>query len=73
MSGCLLERTKYSSYIAFSCFLGSFVYPVVTNWIWSTTGFLSIRNPMAAISPGALDFAGAGPVHVIGGLAGLIG
>lgn len=73
VSGCLLERTHYFSYLVFASYLGCFVYPVVCHWIWSDSGFLSAANANVSIGKGALDFAGAGPVHLVGGTAGLVG
>jgi ammonium transporter, Amt family len=41
---------------------------------WSTTGFASaLRVKNRLLGVGLLDFAGCGPVHMIGGLAGLAG
>jgi ammonia channel protein AmtB len=49
-----------------------FIYPVVVHWVWSNHGWLSLANPDAALG-GAIDLAGAGPVHLVGGIAGLVG
>lgn len=56
--------------------MGSIVFPIASHWIWSDQGFLSLSNAYDSsifISPGAVDFAGAGPVHIVGGMVGLVG
>lgn len=40
------------------------IYPVVVHWVWNREGFLHRL--------GFHDFSGDLPVHVIGGLVGLI-
>lgn len=42
-----------------------FIYPVVTHWVWTSTGWLTVY--------GFKDFAGSGVVHMVGGVSGLIG
>ena len=64
VSGCLAERTKFEAYIIFSL-LNTFIYSLPAHWIWNDNGWLK--------SLGVLDFAGAGPVHLSGGLTGLVG
>ena len=74
VSGTLIERTSAKSYLIFSVIMSSFIYPVIVHWIWSDFGWLSPTNPEAPFFPnGALDFAGGGPVHICGGVAGLVG
>lgn len=60
------------SYILYSVLLTSFVYPVVAHAVWSSNGVFSIsaKNPFRGI--GCIDFAGAGVIHVLGGLTALI-
>ncbi len=42
-----------------------FTYPVVAHWVWAPEGWLNVL--------GNWDFAGDGPVHLLGGLMGLCG
>jgi ammonium transporter, Amt family len=58
------ERIKYGSFIIFTFFMGTVIYPVVGHWIWGG-GFLSAK--------GFVDFAGSTQVHSIGGWAALVG
>ncbi|PSC70378.1 ammonium transporter isoform B [Micractinium conductrix] len=60
--------------------LVAFVYPVVAHWVWSPWGWMSAwRTPATASSgftllcnSGVYDFAGDGPVHMVGGFASLV-
>lgn len=61
VSGAVAERFRFTSYILFS-FLNTFVYAVGAGWVWGEHGFLK--------NIGVIDFAGSGPIHIIGGAAG---
>ena len=64
VSGCLAERTKFDAYILFSA-LNTIIYVFPAHWVWNSNGWLN--------NLGVIDFAGAGPVHLMGGLTGLVG
>ncbi|XP_010527181.1 PREDICTED: ammonium transporter 1 member 1-like [Tarenaya hassleriana] len=74
-SGSIAERTQFVAYLIYSSFLTGFVYPVVSHWFWSADGWASpIRsNGDLLFGTGAIDFAGSGVVHMVGGIAGLWG
>ena len=78
-SGSIAERTQFGAYLVYSFLLTGLVYPVVAHWVWSPAGWLSPTAAAAAASPpllfgsGAIDFAGSGVVHLVGGIAGLWG
>ncbi|XP_027089997.1 ammonium transporter 1 member 3 [Coffea arabica] len=73
-SGSIAERTQFSAYLIFSFFLTGFVYPIVARWIWSSSGWLSPSSSGSLLfGSGAIDFAGSGVVHLVGGVAGLWG
>uniref|UniRef100_A0A7N0UMP7 Ammonium transporter n=1 Tax=Kalanchoe fedtschenkoi TaxID=63787 RepID=A0A7N0UMP7_KALFE len=72
-SGSIAERTQFSAYLIFSFFLSGFVYPVVAHWVWSSSGWLSPSSSSLLFGSGAVDFAGSGVVHLVGGIAGLWG
>jgi len=85
VSGAVAERTKFSAYLIFSFVITVFIYPVVVHWGWGQ-GFLSAwgampdadgnARPMLSgkdTSRGMIDFAGSGIVHMVGGVAGLMG
>ncbi|XP_026316327.1 putative ammonium transporter 3 [Hyposmocoma kahamanoa] len=58
VSGAMAERTDFKAYCLFS-FLNTIVYCVPAGWVWGDHGFLN--------KLGAVDIAGSGPVHLIGG------
>ena len=64
VSGCVAERVKYISFIAFSLLLVGIAYPITGHWIWGG-GWLA--------QAGFWDFAGSTVVHTVGGIAGLAG
>lgn len=58
-----LSRCNFKAYCLFSC-LNTIVYCLPAGWVWGDHGFL---NRM-----GAVDIAGSGPVHLVGGVSGNI-
>ena len=64
VSGAMAERTKFLSYCIYSLMISLVVYPVSGHWIWGG-GFIS--------QMGFHDFAGSCAVHMVGGMAALIG
>ncbi len=63
VSGSVIERLKFSSWLIFSVLWVSFVYIPIAHWVWGG-GFLS--------KMGILDFAGGTVVHINAGVAGLV-
>ncbi|KAH9550508.1 hypothetical protein CY35_10G075600 [Sphagnum magellanicum] len=76
-SGSIAERTQFVAYLVYSSFLTGIVYPIVSHWLWSSDGWLSASKTEGPggllFSSGAIDFAGSGVVHMVGGIAGLWG
>ena len=64
VSGSMAERTKFSAYCIYSMIISAIVYPISGHWIWGG-GWLS--------ELGFHDFAGSTAVHMVGGVAALIG
>lgn len=64
VSGAMAERTKFSSYCIYSLIISMVVYPVSGHWIWGG-GWLA--------EMGFHDFAGSCAVHMVGGVAALVG
>jgi Amt family ammonium transporter len=55
ISGAIVERMRFSAYLAFICLWAVFVYSPLCHWVWGG-GWLA--------DMGALDFAGGTVVHV---------
>jgi Amt family ammonium transporter len=63
ISGSVVERMKFSSWLVFAALWLLFVYSPVCHWVWGG-GWLGAH--------GALDFAGGTVVHVNAGVSGLV-
>ncbi|XP_076161198.1 ammonium transporter isoform X1 [Ptiloglossa arizonensis] len=61
VSGAMAERCNFKAYCLFS-FLNTIVYCIPAGWIWGDHGFLK--------NMGAVDIAGSGVVHLVGGSSG---
>ena len=64
VSGSMAGRTKFSSYCIYSGVISLIVYPIEAHWIWGG-GWLS--------QIGFHDYAGSCAIHMVGGIAALIG
>ena len=64
VSGSMAERTKFSAYCVYSAVISLIVYPIEAHWIWGG-GWLS--------QIGFHDYAGSTAIHMVGGIAALIG
>jgi len=67
VSGGIAERVNFPGYSCYSFLMTSFIYPIIVAWTWGS-GWLAEMN-----SPGYMDFAGSGVVHLTGGIAALVG
>lgn len=63
ISGALVDRIKFSSFMIFILLWATLVYDPVAHWVWGTGGWLR--------ELGALDFAGGTVVHITAGLSAL--
>src|SRR5690606_31704795 len=66
VSGAIAGRTKFSTYLIFSIFLTTLIYPISGSWYWpfDENAWLS--------EAGFVDFAGSSVVHAVGGSAALV-
>ncbi|HVT76313.1 MAG TPA: ammonium transporter [Acidimicrobiales bacterium] len=68
-TGAMAERWKFSSFCVWGLFASMILYPVYGNWVWGG-GWLSQIGAMGPkLGHGAVDFAGSGVVHAMGGVA----
>ena len=64
ISGAIVERMKFKSYIVFIFCWSTLAYDLVAHWVWGVGGWLHTM--------GALDFAGGTVVHINAGVAALV-
>ena len=64
VSGAMAERTKFSAYCVYSGVISMLIYPIEAHWIWGG-GWL--------VQLGFHDYAGSCAIHMVGGIAALIG
>jgi len=65
VSGAMAERTKFLSYCIYSAVISAVVYPIEAGWVWNGQGWLA--------GLGFVDFAGSTVIHMVGGIAALVG
>ena len=64
VSGAVAERMNLKAYMVFA-FTNTVTYCFPAHWVWGPKGWLK--------GLGVVDMGGASPVHLVGGVAGLIG
>ena len=64
VSGSMAERTKFLSYCIYSAVISLIIYPIEAHWIWGGGWLANI---------GFHDYAGSTAIHMVGGIAALIG
>lgn len=64
MSGSLAERTFVDTYIIYTVLMTTIIYPAASSWVIGD-GWLSRL--------GFHDAAGAGYIHMLGGIGGFVG
>jgi len=62
VSGAVVERMRYQTFLVFLALWGTLVYPVLAHWVWGG-GWLAQH--------GTLDFAGGVPVEMASGFSAL--
>jgi Amt family ammonium transporter len=73
VSGAVASRMRFSAYVLVAVGVTTIVYPTVQGLTWAG-GLLSAQGYLgAALGAGYQDFAGATVVHMVGGVAGLVG
>ncbi len=71
VSGAVVGRIKFRSYVLFTAVLTAVIYPVIVGFTWQN-GLLSESGYLGQLfGTEYLDFAGGSIVHAVGGIAGL--
>jgi len=68
VAGAVAERLKFKAYLIYSVVVCAVIYPIYGHWVWGG-GWLSTLP----LGVGAVDFAGSGAVHAVGGFVALAG
>lgn len=71
-TGSMAERLKFIGFVLMALWVSMFIYPLVAGWIWGG-GWLQNLGRSMGLGNGAVDFAGSGVVHMIGGCIALAG
>jgi len=66
VSGAMAERTKFNAYLMYSGIITLVIYPVSGHWAWGGGWLSQMAVPFH-------DFAGSSVVHMVGGMAALMG
>ena len=71
-TGAMAERLKFSGFCIMGLWVSMVVYPLVGGWVWGG-GWLANLGRTLGLGNGAVDFAGSGVVHMVGGTVALVG
>ena len=71
-TGAMAERWKFLAFVGYGFFISILIYPIFGNWVWGG-GWLSQLGSNLGLGHGAVDFAGSGVVHMVGGVTALVG
>jgi len=66
VSGAMAERTKFNAYLMYSGVISLVIYPVSGHWVWGGGWLSQLGVPFH-------DFAGSSVVHMVGGMAAMVG
>ena len=66
MTAVLLSLIAVSyTHLIYSAVISAIVYPIEAGWVWNSAGWLA--------KLGYVDFAGSSVIHMVGGIASVIG
>jgi len=68
-TGAMAERWKFSSFCVWGLFASMLLYPIYGNWVWGGGWLAQLGTLGPKWGHGAVDFAGSGVVHAMGGVA----
>lgn len=73
VSGAMAERTKFISYCIYSLLISAVIYPISGHWIWGGGWLARLGDLTGGTLTAFHDFAGSTAVHLVGGVAALVG
>ena len=68
-TGAMAERWKFKSFMWWGLFASAILYPIYGNWVWGGGWLSQLGTQGPKWGNGAVDFAGSGVVHAMGGVA----
>lgn len=71
-TGSMAERLKFIGFVFMGLWVSMIIYPIAGGWVWGG-GWLQNLGRSLGLGNGAVDFAGSGVVHMIGGAIALAG
>ncbi|HEX2998737.1 MAG TPA: ammonium transporter [Armatimonadota bacterium] len=71
-TGAMAERWRFSAFMIYGFFVSMIVYPIYGHMVWGGGG-LAMLGQNFGLGHGAVDFAGSGVVHSVGGFLALAG
>ncbi len=71
-TGALAERWKFRSFVWFAVVMAALIYPVFGHWVWGG-GWLARLGSQLSLGHGFVDFGGSAVIHMVGGVAALVG
>lgn len=71
-TGAMAERWRFSAFLVYGFFVSILAYPVYGHMVWGGGG-LAMLGQNFGLGHGAVDFAGSGVVHAVGGCIALAG
>lgn len=70
-TGAMAERWSWKSFVLFGLWI-ALPYCIYANWVWGG-GWLAQAGKNWGLGHGAVDFAGSGVVHAMGGMISIVG
>jgi Amt family ammonium transporter len=64
--GAIAERISFAGFLCAELAIGAIIYPIYGNWLWGG-GWMAKLGTSMSWGHGAVDFAGSGVVHAVGG------
>ncbi len=71
-TGAMAERWRFSAFIIYGFFISMISYPIYGHLVWGGGGLATLGQNFG-LGHGAVDFAGSGVVHAVGGFTALAG
>ena len=71
-TGAMAERWRFAAFLAYGLFISMIGYPIYGHMVWGGGG-LAMLGQNFGLGHGAVDFAGSGVVHAVGGFTALAG